>query len=138
MQPNDFISFVKDMFSLKFNLLSKNIPKCNWKEVYSAVFWLKIKGGWLNIYTLQEKNTSCACLAGSGLTFISVGMLIHLSFKVVVQIDTRHQHIQLQRKVKCRQLTIWHVTLNFQINRWYRFEDIVVDELKLGKFQLPR
>ena len=133
MQPNDFISFVKDRFSLKFNLLSKNIPKCNWKEVYSAVFWLKIKGGWLNIYTLQEKNSSCACLAGSGLTFISIRMPIHLYF--LSRCSTRYQASKFSTTEK---LTIWHVTLNFQINHWYKFEAVVVHELKLGEFQLQR
>ena len=49
--------------SLKFTLLSKNILKCFWRGVCGTIFWLKNKGGWLIICTLQEKNQFLSLLS---------------------------------------------------------------------------
>ena len=57
--------------SFKFNLLSRNIPKCFWREVRGTTIWWKNKGGCSVICTLQERISWCACLIGSRVKFIS-------------------------------------------------------------------
>ena len=57
-------------YSRKFNLLSRNIPKCFWRGACGTTFSLKNKEGWLVVCTLREKISSCTCLVGPGLKFI--------------------------------------------------------------------
>ena len=68
-----WLGFWKMFFrcSLKFSSLSRNIPKCFWREVCETTFWLKNKWMWLIICPLREKISSSAYLVvGSGLKFI--------------------------------------------------------------------
>ena len=54
----------------KFDLSSKNIPRCFWYRFWFTGILLKINTGWFGFLILREKMTSWACLEGSGLKLI--------------------------------------------------------------------
>ena len=71
-----------------------------WWEICIIIFWLKNKGGWLIICTLQEKKTSCACLAGSvsKVQFSFECPFIYL-LQVIIQVSTWDINIFNYREV---------------------------------------
>ena len=70
--PMDLLNLLAIYFkcSPKFNLSSKNIPKCFRYGLWITFLLLNIKSGWLVFLILQEKITSWACLEGSELKLV--------------------------------------------------------------------
>ena len=124
-------------FSLKLNLLSRNIPKCFWKVVCRTAFSLKNKGGWLVVCNLHEKISSCTCSVASGLKFIlqwnaHSPILFTSLFRSIFETST----FSTTEKSEVSPASNLGLMLTFQINHWCRLKTIVTQELKLGKLQL--
>ena len=121
--------------SLKLNLLSRNVPKCFWREVCGTTFSLKSKGGWLFHCTLREKISPYASLVGSGFKFIfhwieHSPIFFKSLFKSIFEVSA------FLTTEKSEVLPANNLGFDFEINHWYRLKTIAAQKLNFGEPQL--
>ena len=139
-RPTIFLTLANLRCSSNVNFKSMT-PRCFWEKVWETLM-LKTKGGWVDLFDLQLRMASWACLLGSGLKLIFHWKPQSLTFfkssfnslaEVFTSWTTENNDVSSAK--------VLHCLSNYLINHLYRLrikmdlEQILV-ELHIGSWRI--